>query len=92
MFSLFILVCVQAVQWCYATPTDVLAAVDMPAVTNFRVSFDFCYGNSWHIGLSSMLVWTLGAHPSKDTLWTTANNFTVNHRKACFAFVVVVVV
>ena len=25
------------VQWCYATPSDVMAAVDMPAVTNFRV-------------------------------------------------------
>jgi len=62
------------VQWCYATPTDVLAAVDMPAVTNFRVSFDFCYGESWDIGTSSMLVWALGAAPSKDTLWTTTND------------------
>lgn len=26
------------VQWCYATPTDILAALEMPAVTNFRVS------------------------------------------------------
>jgi hypothetical protein len=32
------------VQWCYATPTDVLASLTMPAVTNFRVSNDFCYG------------------------------------------------
>lgn len=65
-----------SVQWCYATPTDVLAAVDMPAVTNFRVSFDFCYGESWLIGVSSLLVWALGAAPSKDTLWTTSNNWT----------------
>jgi len=62
------------VQWCYATPTDVLAAVDMPAVTNFRVSNDYCYGRSWDIGTSSMLVWALGAAPSKDTLWTTDNH------------------
>ena len=48
----------------------------MPAVTNFRVSFDFCYGNSWNIGTSSLLVWALGAAPSKDTLWTTTNNRT----------------
>jgi hypothetical protein len=48
----------------------------MPAVTNFRVSFDFCYGNSWAIGVSSLLVWALGAAPSKDTLWSTPNNFT----------------
>ena len=65
-----------SVQWCYATPTDVLAALDMPSVTNFRVSFDFCYGGSFNIGTSGMLVWALGAHPSKDTLWTTTNNHT----------------
>jgi hypothetical protein len=63
-----------SIQWCYATPTDVLASIDLPAVTNFRVSFDFCYGKSWDIGESSLLVWALGAAPSKDTLWTTDNN------------------
>eukprot|EP00546_Thalassionema_frauenfeldii_P019243 CAMPEP_0178900492 /NCGR_PEP_ID=MMETSP0786-20121207/3503_1 /TAXON_ID=186022 /ORGANISM="Thalassionema frauenfeldii, Strain CCMP 1798" /LENGTH=787 /DNA_ID=CAMNT_0020571501 /DNA_START=126 /DNA_END=2490 /DNA_ORIENTATION=+ len=62
------------IQWCYATPSDLLASLDMPAVTNFRVSFDFCYGASWDIGESSLLVWALGAAPSKDTLWTTENN------------------
>jgi hypothetical protein len=45
----------------------------MPAVTNIRVSFDFCYGESWKIGTSSLLVWALGLAPSKDTLWTTEN-------------------
>jgi len=65
-----------SVQWCYATPSDLLASLDMPAVTNFRVSFDFCYGASWDIGESSLLVWALGAAPSKDTLWTTDNNRT----------------
>jgi len=64
------------VQWCYATPTDVLASLDMPAVTNFRVSRDFCYGNSWNVGVSSLLVWALGSYPSKDTLWTTTNKHT----------------
>lgn len=62
-----------SVQWCYATPSDVLASVKMPAVTQFRVSFDYCYGRSWDIGESSLLVWALGKHPSKDTLWTTDN-------------------
>jgi hypothetical protein len=62
------------IQWCYASPTDILASLDMPAVTNFRVSFDFCYGRSWDIGESSLLVWALGAVPSKDTLWSTDNN------------------
>ena len=64
------------VQWCYAAPTDVFASLDMPAVTNFRVSFDFCYGKSYKIGESSLLVWALGGAPSKDTLWSTANNRT----------------
>ncbi|CAB9515401.1 expressed unknown protein [Seminavis robusta] len=64
------------IQWCYALPTDILASLDMPAVTNFRVSFDFCYGRSWDIGESSLLVWALGSAPSKDTLWSTDNNRT----------------
>jgi hypothetical protein len=61
------------VQWCYATPTDILAALEMPAVTNFRVSMDFCYGESWQVGVSSLIVWAAGAFPSKDTLWTSDN-------------------
>jgi hypothetical protein len=65
-----------AVQWCYAEPTDILASLDMPAVTNFRVSFDFCYGGSYKIGESSLLVWAVGGAPSKDTLWSTDNNRT----------------
>lgn len=61
------------VQWCYAAPTDVLNSLTMPALTNFRVSMDFCYGHSWDIGVSSLIVWAVGAFPSKDTLWTTDN-------------------
>ena len=45
-------------------------------MTNFRVSFDFCYGGSWDVGASGLLVGALGKAPSKDTLWTTANNRT----------------
>jgi hypothetical protein len=62
------------VQWCYAAPTDVLASLEMPAVTNYRVSNDFCYGHSWNIGMSSLIVWAAGVAPSKDTLWSTDNN------------------
>ena len=64
------------VQWCYASPSDILSSMDFPAVTNFRVSFDFCYGSSWNIGESSLLVWAAGGYPSKDTLWTSSNNRT----------------
>lgn len=65
-----------SVQWCYASPNEVLASLDLPSVTNFRVSFDFCYGHSWDIGESSLLVWAVGAAASKDTVWTTDNNRT----------------
>lgn len=65
------------IQWCYATPNEVMASLDFPAVTNFRVSFDFCYGHSYDIGESSLLVWAIGKAPSKDTLWTTDNGKTV---------------
>ena len=61
------------VQWCYAAPTDVMQALHYPAVTNFRVSNDFCYGQSWNVGESSLLAWAMGAAPSKDTLWTSDN-------------------
>ena len=61
------------VQWCYATPTDALATLDLPYITNMRVSTDFCYGSSWDIGLSSLLPWAVGQAPSKDTLWTSDN-------------------
>jgi hypothetical protein len=64
------------IQWCYATPNEVMASVEFPSVTNFRVSFDFCYGESYNIGESSLLVWAMGKSPSKDTLWTTNNGKT----------------
>lgn len=53
------------VQWCYATPTDALATLDLPHITNMRVSTDYCYGRSWDIGLSSLLPWAVGQAPSK---------------------------
>ena len=65
-----------AVQWCMATPIDVLTSLEFDYVTNFRVSTDYCYGESWRIGISSLLVSALGKAPSKDTLWTTPNNRT----------------
>ena len=34
---------------------------------------DFCYGHSWDVGVSSLIVWAAGAFPSKDTLWTSDN-------------------
>ena len=62
-----------SVQWCFATPSNLLEALTLPAVTNFRASFDYYYGGSYNIGLSSLLIWSLGGAPSKDTFWTTDN-------------------
>jgi hypothetical protein len=67
------------VQFCMATPSDLLASLDFPAVTNFRVSTDFYYGASYDVGVSSLLVWALGANPSKDTFWTTDNAAAALH-------------
>eukprot|EP00494_Astrolonche_serrata_P030106 UN30373 len=61
------------VQWCYATPSNLLQALNYPSVTNFRGSFDYYYGHSYDIGFASVLIWSLGAFPSKDTFWTTDN-------------------
>jgi hypothetical protein len=61
-------------QWCMASPTDLLQALNYPSVTNLRASTDFYYGTSWDIGLSSLLIWSLGAIPSKDTFWTSNQN------------------
>ena len=47
-----------------------LDRAQLPAVTNFRVSDDFCYGTSWNVGVSSLLPAALGKTPSKDTLWS----------------------
>jgi len=61
------------VQWCYATPSWVMQALNYPAVTNFRGSFDYYYGSSYNVGFSSLFIWALGSHPSKDTFWTSDN-------------------
>eukprot|EP00662_Eupelagonemidae_sp_cell21_P001508 gene1508-32034_t len=58
------------IQMSMATPSNLLTALRQPAITNFRVSGDFADGGSWDIGWSSMLVWALGAAPSKDTFWS----------------------
>ncbi len=54
-----------------------------PAVTNFRVSYDYYYGGSWDTGRSSLIVWAMGAAPSKDTFWTTDNGNQSTTRGAC---------
>jgi hypothetical protein len=44
---------------------------------------DYYYGASYDMGVSSMLMWALGAAPSKDTLWTTPNSEFAVEKKGC---------
>jgi len=71
------------VQLCYAPPSALLQSVRYPAATNFRVSFDYYYGNSWDIGLTSLLVWAVGKVPSTDTFWTTDNGDVATKLGGC---------
>lgn len=71
------------IQWCFATPMVLLWTLGQPAVTNFRVSYDYYYGSSWDIGRSSLLVWAAGGAPSKDTFWTSDNGNQSTTRGGC---------
>jgi hypothetical protein len=53
------------IQFCMATPYELLQSTQHSTVTNFRASNDFFYGQSFDIGASSLLIWALGAVPSK---------------------------
>ena len=72
-----------AVQLCMASPTDLLHSMSLKSVTNFRASTDYYYGRSWDLGHSSLLIWALGASPSKDTFWTTDNGDTATTQGGC---------
>lgn len=56
-----------AMQWCMATPADVLNALSYPSVTNFRVTTDYYYGHSWDVGCPTSLA-TIAASPRHHTL------------------------
>ena len=71
------------IQWCFCTPMLLMWTLNAPAVTNFRVSYDFFYGGSWDIGRSSLIVWAMGKAPSKDTFWSSDNGAQATTRGAC---------
>jgi hypothetical protein len=73
------------VQWCFATPSAMLQSLHYPAVTNARVSWDYFYGNSWDIGLSSLLAWAVNVAPSTDTFWTSDNGDDATKLGGCDA-------
>ncbi|XP_078674668.1 uncharacterized protein LOC144912809 [Branchiostoma floridae x Branchiostoma belcheri] len=62
------------IQYCMANPRHALQSVQIPAVTQARVSADYHPGNEqWRIGIGSIMAHALGVRPFKDTFWSTSN-------------------
>ncbi|XP_046337463.2 uncharacterized protein LOC124119101 [Haliotis rufescens] len=61
------------IQYCMAYPRHALQSLEIPVVTQARVSGDYHPGNDhWKIGVSSLLAWAIGLAPYKDNFWTTS--------------------
>lgn len=66
------------IQYCSAYPRHVLQALEIPRVTQARVSSDYTshvvrQETQWDIGVTSMLADALGVAPFKDVFWSTSN-------------------
>ncbi|CAL1533730.1 unnamed protein product [Lymnaea stagnalis] len=60
------------IQYCLAYSRHILQSLEIPAVTQARVSRDYSPGGKqWDIGITSMLADAVGLAPFKDTFWTT---------------------
>ena len=59
------------IQYCMATPMDLMQSLTESQVTNGRASSDYASGNNWDIGAGSLLWSALGLKPSKDNFWTS---------------------
>lgn len=71
------------IQWCFVTPYLLMWTLTAPAITNFRGSYDYAYGESYDVGRSSLLIAAMGGAPSKDTFWTSDNGNQSTARGAC---------
>ncbi|KAK6196065.1 hypothetical protein SNE40_001360 [Patella caerulea] len=59
------------IQYSNAWPSHILQSLEIPAVTQVRVSGNYMQqADQWKIGITSILVNALGLAPSKDTFWT----------------------
>jgi hypothetical protein len=60
------------IAYCMPFPSDYLASTLYPSVTQIRATTDYI-GNSgqWRIGVNSLLAWSLGMAPFKDTFWSS---------------------
>lgn len=63
-----------AIQYCMTFPSQVLASVEAPMVTNGRASGDYASVFNWDIGAGSMLWDAVQLRPSKDNFWTGRYN------------------
>lgn len=61
---------VVPIQFCMALPSDLMASLELQAVTNYRASDDYATTDNYDIGASSLLGFALQLRPSKDSLWT----------------------
>ena len=64
------------IQYCMATPMDIMSSLSLKQVTNGRASNDYSFesfGGNWNIGPGALLWSALGLKPSKDNFWTYYN-------------------
>lgn len=62
------------IQYCMSPPRHMLQSLEIPVVSQARVSDDYQPGNDqWQIGVTSMVAHALGVAPFKDNFWTTTN-------------------
>ncbi|XP_071115649.1 uncharacterized protein [Haliotis cracherodii] len=60
------------IQYCMSLPRHALQSLEIPVVTQARVSHDNRPNtDNWKIGVTSLLAWAIGISPFKDNFWTT---------------------
>jgi hypothetical protein len=66
------------IQYCMSLPRHILTALEIPRVTQTRVSGDYACSlhhppcSQWAIGISSMFADAIGLAPFKDVFWSTS--------------------
>jgi len=61
-----------SIAYCMPLVSEYLASTLYPSVTQIRATTDYIANSyQWKIGVNSMLAWSLGMAPFKDTFWST---------------------
>ncbi|XP_055954459.1 uncharacterized protein LOC126814885 [Patella vulgata] len=62
------------IQYCMSNCRHAMQSLELPAVTQARVSDDYSPGqDQWKIGISSIFAYAMGVAPFKDNFWSTTN-------------------